>query len=87
MSFIIDFKSPINYGVSLLAFSTSQVKFEFLVQRFLILKRKGSFFEHNWHEKMMDTFKAELPRVGILFSAQFSSLGILINKKVGFRKN
>jgi hypothetical protein len=31
--------------------------------------------------------KAELPQEGILFHAQFSSLGIFINKKVGVRKN
>ena len=31
--------------------------------------------------------KAELLQVGILFGTQFSSLGIFINKKVGFRKN
>ena len=31
--------------------------------------------------------KAELPQVGILFGTQFSSLGIFISKKVGFRKN
>jgi hypothetical protein len=30
--------------------------------------------------------KAELPQVGILFHAQFPSLGIFINKKVEFRK-
>ena len=31
--------------------------------------------------------KAELPQEGILFPSQFPSLGIFINKKVGFRKN
>ena len=31
--------------------------------------------------------KAELPQEGILFRTQFPSLGIFINKKVGFRKN
>ena len=31
--------------------------------------------------------KAELPQVGILFHTQFPSLGIFINKKIGFRKN
>ena len=31
--------------------------------------------------------KAELPQEGILFSTQFPSLGIYINKKAGFRKN
>ena len=31
--------------------------------------------------------KAELPQKGILFRTQFPSLGIFINKKVGFRKN
>ena len=31
--------------------------------------------------------KAELPQVGIFFRNQFPSLGIFINKKVGFRKN
>jgi hypothetical protein len=31
--------------------------------------------------------KAELPQEGILFRTQFSSLGIFINKKVGFLKN
>ena len=31
--------------------------------------------------------KAELPQEGILFHTQFPSLGIFINKKVGFRKN
>ena len=30
--------------------------------------------------------KAELPQEGILFCTQFPSLGIFINKKVGFRK-
>ena len=32
-------------------------------------------------------YKAELPQEGILFRTQFPSLGIFINKKVGFRKN
>ena len=31
--------------------------------------------------------KAELLQAGILFSTQFPSLGIFINKKVEFRKN
>ena len=31
--------------------------------------------------------KAELLQEGILFGTQFTSLGIFINKKVGFRKN
>ena len=31
--------------------------------------------------------KAELPQEGILFCTQFPSLGIFINKKVGFQKN
>ena len=31
--------------------------------------------------------KAELPQEGILFHTQFPSLGIFINKKVGFQKN
>jgi hypothetical protein len=31
-----------------------------------------------------DSTKAELLQVGILFGTQFSSLGIFINKKVGF---
>ena len=31
--------------------------------------------------------KAELPQEGILFHAQFPSLGFFINKKVGNRKN
>ena len=31
--------------------------------------------------------KAELPLEGISFCTQFPSLGIFINKKVGFRKN
>ena len=31
--------------------------------------------------------KAELLQEGILFGTQFPSLGIFINKKVGFRKN
>ena len=31
--------------------------------------------------------KAELPQEGILFRTQFHSLGIFINKKVGFQKN
>ena len=31
--------------------------------------------------------KAELPQEVILFRTQFPSLGIFINKKVGFRKN
>ena len=34
-----------------------------------------------------DDVKAELPKEGILFRTQFPSLGIFINKKVGFRKN
>ena len=33
------------------------------------------------------SYKAELPKEGILFHTQFPSLGIFINKKVGFRKN
>ena len=33
------------------------------------------------------TAKAELPQEGILFHTQFPSLGIFINKKVGYRKN
>jgi hypothetical protein len=32
-------------------------------------------------------FKAELPQEGILFCTQFPSLGIFVNKEVGFRKN
>ena len=35
----------------------------------------------------MEQFKAELPQEGILFRTQFPSLGIFIDKKVGFRKN
>ena len=35
--------------------------------------------EHKWYFA-----KAELLQVGILFGTQFSSLGIFINKKVGF---
>ena len=31
--------------------------------------------------------KAELPKEGISFHTQFPSLGIFINKNVGFRKN
>ena len=31
--------------------------------------------------------KAELPQEGILFCTQFPSLGVFINKKVGFQKN
>ena len=31
--------------------------------------------------------KAELPQQGIFFRTQFPSMGIFINKKVGFRKN
>ena len=31
--------------------------------------------------------KAELPQEGILFCTQFPSLGIFVNKKVGFLKN
>ena len=31
--------------------------------------------------------QAELPKEGILFHTQFPSLGIFINKKVGFLKN
>jgi hypothetical protein len=31
-----------------------------------------------------ESSKAELSQVGILFGTQFSSLGIFINKKVGF---
>ena len=33
------------------------------------------------------TYKAELAQEGILFRTQFPSMGIFINKKVGFRKN
>ena len=33
------------------------------------------------------TTKAELPQEGILFCTQFPSLGIFIDKKVGFQKN
>jgi hypothetical protein len=36
----------------------------------------------SWHNNT----KAELPEEGILFRTQFPSLGIFINKKVGFRK-
>ena len=38
-------------------------------------------FDNEFHAK------AELPQEGILFRTQFPSLGIFINKKVGFRKN
>ena len=31
--------------------------------------------------------KAKLPQEGILFRNQFPSLGLFINKKIGFRKN
>ena len=36
---------------------------------------------------LIEDNKAELPQEGILFCTQFPSLGIFINKKVGFRKN
>ena len=36
------------------------------------------------HCTKMGADKAELSQVGILFGTQFSSLGIFINKKVGF---
>ena len=41
-----------------------------------------SFITRNVHHT-----KAELPQEGILFCTQFPSLGIFINKKVGFQKN
>ena len=37
--------------------------------------------------KLYRQTKAELPQEGILFRTQFPSLGMFINKKVGFRKN
>jgi hypothetical protein len=36
------------------------------------------------HTSFVRKAKAELSQVGILFGTQFSSLGIFINKKVGF---
>ena len=35
---------------------------------------------------VINVTKAELPQVGIFFRTQFPSLGIFINKKVGFQK-
>ena len=40
-----------------------------------------------FHLALNNTTKAELPQEGILFCTQFPSLGIFINKKVGFWKN
>ena len=37
--------------------------------------------------KEINRYKAELPQEGILFCSHFPSLGILMNKKVGFQKN
>ena len=45
----------------------------------------GNFF--TWGRFIYILDKAELSQVGILFGTQFSSLGIFINKKVGFWKN
>jgi hypothetical protein len=36
---------------------------------------------------LLESAKAELPKEGILFHTQSPSLGIFIDKKVGFRKN
>ena len=44
------------------------------------VKGQNNFWPEKWS-------KAELPQEGILFCTQFPSLGIFINKKVGFRKN
>ena len=38
-------------------------------------------------QRVIIHIKAELPQEGILFHTQFPSLGIFINKKVGFLKN
>ena len=40
----------------------------------------------NIHTSTYGDAKAELPREGILFCTQFPSLGIFIDKKVGFQK-
>jgi hypothetical protein len=42
-------------------------------------------YAHSYH--FLVRLISELPQEGILFHTQFPSLGIFINKKVGFRKN
>ena len=40
-----------------------------------------------WAESaILGSTKAELPKVGVFFHTQFTSLGIFINKKIGNRK-
>ena len=53
-----------------------------LLWHWLYRKEPKIFFENYIFE-----IKAELLQEGILFCTQFPSLGIFINKKVGFRKN
>ena len=43
--------------------------------------------DESWVRFLSPFTKAELPQEGISFCTQFPSLGIFINKKVGFRKN
>ena len=52
-----------------------------------LINSGGLYDQGNLLKGIDNKTKAELPQEGISFHTQFPSLGIFINKKVGFRKN